>query len=409
VLSRPFIILYICVFVATMGISMVSPLLPVYAKDLGANGVWLGLTFSSFAIVQAIAGPFIGRISDRFDRKPFIFAGLVVYLIAAIGYLTADSFYQVIAFRAFSGLGTSAIFSVARAYVGDMTPPGREGRWFGVFQTADIVGFGTGPLVAGVVREFVGFDAVFVCMAGMMAASAIIVLTMLPPRAQQVAKKPGEARPAEVPFRAAISDRLVASLTLFSALTSLAFGATFSFLALRLEEDIGASPALIGLAFSVQDLSGGLCQPVSGIFADRYNRRVMVAVGLLITGALMVSLGLAANLWLVVLVLAAMGAAQTISFSAGSAIQVVAGRRVGMGTMLGLFSFGNGLGIVTGSLVGGLMKDLYGTPAAFYFGAVAITAGAFVFTAMTSGLRVNEDAEAHPRRIEPKEPAPAGP
>ena len=82
VLSRPFIVLYLCVFVATMGISMVSPLLPVYAKDLGANGIWLGLTFSSFAIVQAIAGPAIGRISDRYARKPFIVIGLVVSLIA---------------------------------------------------------------------------------------------------------------------------------------------------------------------------------------------------------------------------------------------------------------------------------------------------------------------------------------
>lgn len=48
---------------------MVVPLLPVYAKDLGANGIWLGLTFSSFAIVQAIAGPAIGRIIRTGTRE----------------------------------------------------------------------------------------------------------------------------------------------------------------------------------------------------------------------------------------------------------------------------------------------------------------------------------------------------
>lgn len=397
-LSRPFVILYICVFVATMGISMVSPLLPVYARDLGASGVWLGLTFSSFAIVQALAGPFIGRISDRISRKPFIIGGLLVYLVAALGYLTAESFYQVIAFRAFSGLGTSAIFSVARAYVGDMTPGGREGRWFGVFQTADIVGFGTGPLVAGVVRQFVGFDAVFVCMAAMMAASALIVVVGLPPRPPRPRDGIRVARGIEghVPFRTAIGDRLVAALTLFSALTSLSFGATLSFLGLRLEEDIGVNPALIGVAFSVQDLSGGLFQPMSGVLADRYNRRAMVMGGLLLSSVLMVSLGVAGSYWVVVLVLAGLGAAQTVSFTAGSAIQVVAGRRVGMGTMLGLFSFGNGLGIVLGSLAGGLMKDLYGTPAAFYFGAGAIAIGAFVFFAMTRSVRVTEEMAGEP-------------
>ncbi|MBN9492673.1 MFS transporter [bacterium] len=97
--SRPFIALYIAVLVATMGISMVSPLLPVYAKDLGANGVWLGLTFSVFAIVQTFVGPFAGRLSDKFGRKPFIILGLAIYIIAAVGYLTAENFYQVIGRR----------------------------------------------------------------------------------------------------------------------------------------------------------------------------------------------------------------------------------------------------------------------------------------------------------------------
>src|SRR5688572_30234360 len=125
-----------------MGISMVSPLLPVYAEELGAEGMLLGLTFSSFAVVQAIAGPITGRMSDRYPRKPFIVFGLIVYMIAALGYLSAGNVWQVIGFRAFSGIGTSMIFSVARAYVGDLTPIGREGRWMGVFATADIIGFG---------------------------------------------------------------------------------------------------------------------------------------------------------------------------------------------------------------------------------------------------------------------------
>lgn len=405
-LSRPFVILYLCVFVATMGISMVSPLLPVYARDLGASGVWLGLTFSSFAIVQAIAGPAIGRISDRFPRKPFIIAGLVIYLISALGYLTAGNFYQVIGFRAFSGFGTSAIFSVARAYVGDMTPPGREGRWLGTFQTADILGFGTGPVLAGLVRQFIGFDAVFVCMAGMMAMSAIIVIVFLPNRAPKTAAQRVIDRAAEVAFRKAITNRLVAALTLFAALTSLAFGATFSFLALRLEEDLGATPALIGLAFTAQDLAGGLFQPISGNLADRWSRRGMVTIGLAATAGLMMLLGVVESFWVVMAVLMVMGAVNTVSFSAGSAIQVVAGRRVGMGTMLGLMASGNGIGIVTGSLVGGLMKDLYGTPAAFYFGAAALAAGAAVFLVMTRGLRVNEELAREPYAGAP-EPAPA--
>src|SRR5690606_1166204 len=116
-------------------------------------GVWIGLTFSIFAVTQTLVSPFVGGWSDRHGRKPFIIVGLLLYFVAALGYLTADSFLQVLAFRALSGCGTSLIFSVARAYIGDFVPEGHEGRWFGIFATADIVGFGLGPMLAGGVRE----------------------------------------------------------------------------------------------------------------------------------------------------------------------------------------------------------------------------------------------------------------
>src|ERR1035437_5404572 len=67
-LSRPFVVLYVSVFVAVMGISMVTPLLPVYAERLGATGAWIGLTFSIFAVTQAITSPFVGRASNERAR-----------------------------------------------------------------------------------------------------------------------------------------------------------------------------------------------------------------------------------------------------------------------------------------------------------------------------------------------------
>ncbi|MEX0784502.1 MAG: MFS transporter [Dehalococcoidia bacterium] len=389
-LSRPFIALYIAVFVATMGISMVSPLLPVYAEELGAEGMLLGLTFSSFAVVQAVAGPITGRMSDRYPRKPFIVCGLLVYMIAALGYLAAENVWQVIGFRAFSGLGTSMIFSVARAYVGDLTPVGHEGRWMGVFATADIIGFGTGPLIAGVIRQGIGFDAVFVAMAAMMATSAVIVATSLPRHPPKAHRRVGDVV-ANASFLSALSDKLVLAVVINMSLVSLSFGASFAFLGLRLEDDIGATPMMIGVAFATQDLTGGVAQPLFGRLADRYYRPMLVAIGLALLAVLQAGIGQVESYLLVVLFLAGMGAANAISGVAAGAIQVVAGRRVGMGTVLGLGSFGNGVGIITGSLVGGWLTDLYGIPAAFVFSGVIIGIGAPVFLYLTRGVRTSED------------------
>lgn len=399
--SRPFIALYVAVFVATLGISMVSPLLPVYAETLGASGVWLGLTFSVFAIVQTFFGPFAGRLSDRYGRKPFIVAGLLVYLIAALGYLTAESFYQVIAFRAFSGFGTSLIFSVARAYVGDMTPRGQEGRWLGVFATADIVGFGTGPLIAGLLRQEVGFRSVFVAMALLMALSALILVWWLPRHSpaeleRREREDRGHAPAPQAPFRTAMAERLVVAVTTHQFLISLAMGASFSFLALRLEDGLHARPLAIGLAFATQDLTGGLAQPLFGRMADRYNRALLVAGGLIANGLLLAFVGVVPNYTLVVLVLLGMGATGAISAVSASAIQVVAGRKVGMGTVLGLNSAANGAGIVVGSIVGGLIFDLSGLAHSFFFAGAVMVAGAPVFLALTRGIRTREPVRQGP-------------
>lgn len=390
-LSRAFVSLYISIFVATMGISMVGPLLPVYASELGASGVWIGLAFSAFAIVQAIVGPFAGQLSDRFGRKPFIVAGLLVYMVAALGYLTADSFYQVIAFRAFSGLGTSLIFSVARAYVGDMTPRGQEGRWSGVFATADIIGFGTGPLFAGFFRQVFGFQSVFIAMATLMAVSAIIVMVSLPRKPLISAETRLRTLTGENKgLKAASKDPLVRALTVQTALISLASGSTFGFLAIRLEDGLHVSPILIGLAFATQDISGGLAQPLFGRIADRTDRRRMVALGLALSAVLLLGLGYANSYWLALVLLLLSGGAGAFSQVAAGAMQVVAGRRVGMGSVLGLGSMGNGVGIVTGSVVGGLLIDLFALPATFVFGAGAMAIGTLVFLHLSRGLRTTE-------------------
>jgi MFS transporter, DHA1 family, multidrug resistance protein len=392
--SRPFVALYIAVFAATMGISMVSPLLPVYAKDLGASGVWLGLTFSVFAIVQTFFGPFAGQLSDRFGRKPFIILGILIYIIAALGYLTATTFIQVIAFRAFSGFGTSLVFSVARAYVGDMTPRGQEGRWLGVFATADIVGFGSGPLVAGLFRELLGFRSVFVAMAALLAFAAFVLLFWLPRHSPlELQHRSGEVvKLKTVGFRTAMSDKLVAAVTVQQGLLALAVGASFSFLALRLEDGLHASPIAIGVAFATQDLTGGFMQPVLGRIADKRNRRYLVTIGLGWNAVMLSLVGFVPAYGLVVLLLFSMGLGNALSAVSAAALQVVAGRRVGMGTVLGLGSASNGAGIVVGSVAGGLLVDQFGLGAAFLFGGMVMMAGVPTFLGLTRGVHMREAA-----------------
>ena len=391
--SRPFIVLYVAVFVATFGISLVSPLLPVYAENLGATGVWIGFTFASFAITHSISGPLIGRLSDRYQRKPFIILGLLCYLAAALGYLTADSFAQIIAFRMLSGVGTGLIFSVARAYIGEMVPSGYEGRWFGVFATADIIGFGSGPMFAGLIRGWLGFDAVFIAMALIMGASTLIIMVLLPPRPPQALNTNQKALfQTNASIWNALKDRLTVALTFRHVLFSFSWGSTLAFLAVRLENELLIGPVAIGLAFGVQNFASGISQPMLGWLTDHMNRVILVAVGLVFAGGCVVAVGTVGNLPLVLVFMILLGASGAMTQVAASALEIVAGRRVGLGTVIGLGSSGGGVGILCGAGLGGYLVELFDTSAAFLFAGAVMIFGTPLFLLLVKGQSTKSES-----------------
>jgi len=323
-------------------------------------------------------------------------AGLLVYFTGAIGYLTASTFYQVLGFRALSGLGTSLIFSCANAYIGEMAPRGSEGRWFGFFATANIVGFGVGPLLAGGLRQVWGFNSAFIGMALLMGFSAIVVFAFLPKRPPMSYRSVEHESPVAGGLVAAIRDRLVLAICLSMALISLSMGATLSFLAVKLESRLGAAPLIIGVAFAVQNLSSGFVQPVAGHLADTVSRPLLICLGLGWTVLMLISLGLVESLPLVFLVLVGMGTGSALSQVTAGAMQVVAGRRAGMGSVIGLSSGANGVGILVGSVIGGVLVDRFSVDAAFYFGAGATLIGIPLFFWLTRNTPTTERFHAEP-------------
>lgn len=394
--SRPFIVLAFAVFVATFGLSMVSPVLSSYAEKLGASGVTAGLAFSSFALTMMVVAPFSGRLSDRFGRKPFIVIGLLAYLVAAIGYLAATNVWHLIAFRAISGIGTSLVFALARAYIGDLVPRGHEGRWLGVFMTADIVGFSLGPLVTGVLRETAGFDSVFIAQGLLLAAAAAIVLVLLPPAPEPRTGDSDHAAEPAMTILQALQQRIVAATAILMAFGVLVFGVMFGFLSVRLDE-LDVAPTLVGVVFAANGLATAVAQPFAGRAADRMDRRFVAIAGLVLTATLMAALVVSERYLVILALVAGMGVGTALTTVAGVAIQVVAGRRAGMGTVLGLSAAGEGLGILAGALLGGLFADQFSSAAAFGAGAGALLVGAVIFGVLMIGVPVREVApEASP-------------
>jgi MFS family permease len=397
VLSRPFVTLVLAMFTATMGIGIVAPVLPVHARSLGATGPQIALTFSAFAITQILISPFAGRLGDRYGRKPFILIGLSTYLIAAVGWLLTTDIWVAISLRALSGIGSALVFSLSSAYIGDLTPSGSEGRYMGVYGLFDFLGFGLGPLISGVVRDRYGFDAVFIVMAGLLVVSMVVIAILLPGvlRSRDRPSSEGDSGLASArardpaPWGVILRHPLVQGLFAVGLGYSIAFGAGFSFLAIYLEGEIRATATMVGFVLAGQEFTAGLLQPLFGRFADIASRRLMI-----LGGTVMVATGYATfaltNEYAILVVAFALGAGvgSAIQGVASRAVAVEVGRGLGMATVMSLNSMSFGVGVMVGSLGGGVIADAFDTRAVFVAASASLFVSALVFQQRTAGRRL---------------------
>src|SRR4051812_26489003 len=151
------VVLMITAFVDMVGLLMIIPLLPFYAKHLGANGFVVGLLISSFAIAQLVTAPMWGRLSDTYGRRPALMVGLAASAIAYVifGYALELPFplFWLFLCRIVQGAGGGTV-SVIQAYVADSTRPGERAKALGWLSAATNAGVAIGPVLGSFTHSF---------------------------------------------------------------------------------------------------------------------------------------------------------------------------------------------------------------------------------------------------------------
>src|SRR5918992_2831484 len=140
------IVLMVTAFLDMVGLLMVLPLLPFYAKALGGSGLIVGVLVSSFAIAQLVASPFWGRFSDRYGRRPALLIGLTASAIAYVVFAYANSLWMLFISRIVQGAGGGTV-SVIQAYVADAVAPEDRAKGLGWLSAATNAGVALGPLI----------------------------------------------------------------------------------------------------------------------------------------------------------------------------------------------------------------------------------------------------------------------
>ena len=358
------VVLLISVFIAYLGVGIITPNMPVYATQLGATGIMLGLIIGAFSVSRGVLQPVVGALSDRSGRKRFLVTGMGLYSACGLLYPLATSAEHLIVIRCIHGAGSAMTIPMAMAIIGDLAPSGQEGRYMGLLNVAMFAGIGGGPLLGGLASDLWGMDSAFYAMSLLSIIATVLVITLLPARSRNAVWQKGEGLLSV--FRRMLGNIRVLGILLSRMATMTVMLPTMGFLPILMTRAMGSTGLEIGIVMATRTIINAVGQPPFGRMADRYNKVMLLAVGSLLMTVAMFLVPFARTFQQLIPLFMMLGLGEAVVWPVLGAFAVEEGRTYGQGSMMGVFNMAMSIGMLIGSIVTGFLMDVLGLGFAFF-------------------------------------------
>lgn len=368
------LVLSFSLFCCMMGVGVISPILPLYAVKMGASGTLLGLVFGAFSMSRLFCSLVSGSMADRLERKTLILFGLSIYTISSLAYLFVESAWHLVAIRFFNGLGSAFVVPVAMSIGSDVSEEGEEGAFFGSLQMALFAGIGAGPLLSGLLTDWLGLQAPFLVMTAMtLVALAGIALWL--PKGLPVSSS-GTGGDLSV-YSALLKDPVLRRVYAYRFSTALGRGSMLMFLPL-IATELNLSFVKIGIILSTVSIATSLFQKYTGSLADRFPKNRLVLVAGVLSSVTLFSMPLLRTFPALLLGALAFGIGTATGAPSITSLAAIRGRDFGTGRAMGVFNISFGLGMMSGPILAGYIRDAGILSSPFVpIGIVLLTASSF--------------------------------
>jgi len=354
------------IWTVSLPLGMLSFVLPVYGREIGADAVQIGLFFSAFSLVMVLLRPMVGTGLDRYGRRPFVLVGIAGYAASMFLFGLWNAVWGVILARIVQGIASACLWIAVDAIISDISGSWRRGRSFGGINQASNQGSIVGSLIAILTIGQLGPESVWsLLFAGYGLAAAVGLF--LAWRGLPETYSPG-LRPWVL-------------LLLIAAVTGASGAMIGPIVLFFLQDRLGASAVEVGLAYMPAALVGALAAARLGALADRLGRKPLMLLGMTVAAAssfLMPGLGSVLALAIVQVVVAAAGAAGRPARRALVADLTGGDQR---GRAYGIYALAGGLGATVGPLAGGWLYERVSPAAPFYANGIVVAASALVLWA----------------------------
>lgn len=384
-LKKVLLPIFLIVAVDILGMTIVLPLLPFYAEHFGATPQVVGFLITTYALCQLIAGPILGRLSDRHGRKPWLIVSQIGTFIGFLVLGWAKTLAWIFFSRFLDGI-TAGNLSLAQAYISDVTEPEDRAKSFGVIGIAFGLGFLIGPALSGFLAQY-DYRWPAHAAAALSLTSIVCTWTLLPeaePHADD-----GEAAPAGKRlslldwgaygqyFRRPQLAALLAQFFLFCLMFSLFING----FALFAERRFSFGPREVGYLYAYSGLLGVVIQGgLLGRLVKRYGERALARAGFVSAAVGLAGLAFTAPLLLLIPVFTATAFGTGVLRPALTSLVTRAVGRKEQGVVLGLTQSLNSTASIMAPVIAGFLIGR-GDLKAWALLAAALSALGFVMTA----------------------------
>ncbi|MBI4180711.1 MAG: MFS transporter [Chloroflexi bacterium] len=373
------------VLLGSLSISILQPIMPLYLTSIGIIPTVLGLMVSVAMVGMVLGEGSGGWITDKLGLKfPMGIAALVCALVVFSFTLTQKLPLIFLLFFLW-GIARSMIFPVGRGYIGAAAPLMKKATFMAIYASIMAAVRSLAAFVGGFIVDWRGFPSVFFISSGVALLSGIMAVTGL--RGIRPLKDELPAVPALTdqipPVGPIYRSRPVIILCTAAILQHLEMGISGTFLPLLATQVAGATATEVGIIFTVSGLVTMVLLFPMGWLADRYGKRDLMILGIIISASGMVGLAFAQNFsWIIVFVsIRSLGMAM---FSP-AAVALLSGNvpRQQQSTVMGIYGACEDIGIIAGSTLGGFLWSIWGQQLTFITGAITSGLGVLLCLSLT--------------------------
>jgi MFS family permease len=362
-LPREVSVLVVASFFVAVGFGIIVPAIPLFARSFGVSNAAVGLIISLFALARFTSGLISGRLVDKFGERT-VFAVGVAFVALSVGACgIAQSYNQLLFFRAAGGLGSSMFSVAASSVILRSVSDAQRGHAQSVYNGSFLLGAIAGPAIGGGLAA-ISLRAPFFVYAIALSISGTVAFIFFTSEHLQAPKKT-EGEKAVMSLKDALALKGYRYALVITFVTSwVLFGVRTSILPLFITEQLKSTAAVVGWGFTISAVIQGTLILRAGRLSDERGRRFILIVGTSIAMVGIICMTLTLNPAMYLLTMAILGLGNAFLATAPATIvgDLIEGKG---GQVIALFQMAGDAGMIVGPVVVGFIADHYGYRAAF--------------------------------------------